>query len=493
MFATNAVASILGVPADQIKGKSFYDCIQENCLQDAIRCLESAKANDSIAYLRFWYRDPRGDEDLEDEDMVDGIDGHADDGRRGRARASTHSSDSEDGGAQLYGQMDVDLQSPSPQIKVEDEDVHQDLGLIGSSSHLANPAAAQSGSSSGEAHTPASAPLHRESRSPAAPRRPRAEPLATYELEAVVSCTSDGLVVVLRKARPAIPPDHPPPQSPQTYQNGLFAAPWGHHPIQPHAPAAQPELERLGFVPRMPVHTGTALPAGNAARAGGPPLDQLMRSIRDVAVFAWALVGINGTLASHSRGVAQGEAQPSDGLPVWDPSVDESDTYRGPENQAVKRWAAYDRGKRAAPSFFSGPFQLNAPSGMQQPLDSGYSTQLEGSAVGEPYGYAEPPSVRESWTRYRQQQQQPPQIAPTAFGGPFATPAYHYAAQGSSRQPPAYDDRFGLRPRQEPDHQGQPWQQGLDQPPQDALAQFDIPSSQAGHPDQSPMGKYPWN
>ena len=42
MFATNAVATILGVQPDQIKGKSFYECIQENCLQDAIRCRRSS-------------------------------------------------------------------------------------------------------------------------------------------------------------------------------------------------------------------------------------------------------------------------------------------------------------------------------------------------------------------------------------------------------------------------------------------------------------------
>ena len=71
MFATNAVSSILGVRPDQVKGKSFYECIAENCLPEAIRCLESAKANDSIAYLRFWYRDPRREEDFDEEDDDD--------------------------------------------------------------------------------------------------------------------------------------------------------------------------------------------------------------------------------------------------------------------------------------------------------------------------------------------------------------------------------------------------------------------------------------
>src|SRR6202035_2650967 len=92
MYATNAVTSILGITPEQFDGKSFYECIQENCLADAIRCLESAKANDSIAYLRFWHRDPRRQEDLQDQQM----------------REASRSSGSEGGGVQLNQPMDVD-------------------------------------------------------------------------------------------------------------------------------------------------------------------------------------------------------------------------------------------------------------------------------------------------------------------------------------------------------------------------------------------------
>ena len=63
MYATDGLSDVLGISGEEMKGKSFYYCIEENCLQDAVRCLENAKANDSIAYLRFWYRDPR-QEDL---------------------------------------------------------------------------------------------------------------------------------------------------------------------------------------------------------------------------------------------------------------------------------------------------------------------------------------------------------------------------------------------------------------------------------------------
>src|SRR5271156_4371806 len=63
MFATSGVANILGIRAEQLVGKSFYFCIAENCLADAVQCLERAKANDSIAYLRFWFRNPLLEDD----------------------------------------------------------------------------------------------------------------------------------------------------------------------------------------------------------------------------------------------------------------------------------------------------------------------------------------------------------------------------------------------------------------------------------------------
>ncbi|RDL33619.1 uncharacterized protein BP5553_07987 [Venustampulla echinocandica] len=91
MYATDAISTIVGLTPDQFKNKSFYECIQEKCLSEAIRCLSDAKSNDSIAYLRFWYRDPRGEEDFEEE-----------------ADEASQSSDSEDEGAEPHVSMDVD-------------------------------------------------------------------------------------------------------------------------------------------------------------------------------------------------------------------------------------------------------------------------------------------------------------------------------------------------------------------------------------------------
>ncbi|OTA94452.1 hypothetical protein M434DRAFT_45808, partial [Hypoxylon sp. CO27-5] len=277
MFATNAVSSILGVRPDQVQDKSFYECIAENCLADAIKCLESAKANDSIAYLRFWYRDPRRDEDFEDdeeEEEEDDEDEDDEESEQDQDREMTNGDDgSLDSHAHVGNSMEVDANEMlDPKIKTE-ASVSPELS----------------------------------------------------KLEAVVSCTSDGLVVVLRKARPPIPSLHP-PLLPVDFENGLFAAPWSEHPIRPYYPPEHFYTFRPPLLPQyMPLRE-------HVKTAGGPPIDQLMKSIRDVAVFAWALVGINGNIAVYGRGVPGESSQPHDELAVWDPETSRS-TYRGFEPQ----------------------------------------------------------------------------------------------------------------------------------------------------------------
>ena len=58
-------------------------------------------------------------------------------------------------------------------------------------------------------------------------------------------------------------------------------------------------------------------------------------------VLTPTILGINGNFATHSRGVPRDEAQPPDGLPVWDPDAG-NQPYLGPENQAVRRWEELD-------------------------------------------------------------------------------------------------------------------------------------------------------
>lgn len=322
MFATNAVESILGVTPDELQDRSFYECIQENCLPEALRCLESAKSNDSIAYLRFWYRDPRADDEALEENM----------------REASASSDSEDGGVELREHMDVDTDgtgetSGSQQGRRNGNDVIARERLMNnsrtssgeSSSDLernssraifdrAGAASSSSSSSVGASHS-TSGP----SREVQPPARPAAEP---YEIEAVISCTSDGLVVVLRRARALIP---------HQSSGGVFAAPWGVDAIRPHVYHPDPEV---------PFHHGPAAPHAPPA---GPPMQDFMASIQEVAVFAWSLTGINGNIAAYGRGDPRGESQPPGGVPVWDPYAQPAPDYHPPENQAQRRWIEHDR------------------------------------------------------------------------------------------------------------------------------------------------------
>src|ERR1700760_866913 len=67
MYATSGIEKIVGISSEDMKGRSFYYCIAEASLEEAVRVLESAKGNDSIAYIRFRFRDPRQDDEPMDE------------------------------------------------------------------------------------------------------------------------------------------------------------------------------------------------------------------------------------------------------------------------------------------------------------------------------------------------------------------------------------------------------------------------------------------
>ncbi|KAJ8131437.1 hypothetical protein O1611_g2187 [Lasiodiplodia mahajangana] len=310
MFATNAVSSILGVGPDQLQGRSLYACIAENCWSDAIKCLESAKANDSIAYLRFWSRDPRATGAEEGEGDVEMRD-HEDEALENDSDSGVRLTDivdvSADEGLRNFIKREA-TSSPRMDQPTTADGLNNQHGL--------------SATLTGRAQMVTT----RGVQGLAAQRRVQAcrpEPIRTREIEAVVSCTSDGLVMVLRRARPPIPSLHP-PMVPADFEKGLFAAPWSEHPVRPNYP---PELFYAFQPPLLPQY----MPVQERVKAaGGPPTDQLMKSIRDVAVFAWGLVGINGNLASCSRGNPSGESQPPDGLPIWDPDALET-SYLGPE------------------------------------------------------------------------------------------------------------------------------------------------------------------
>ncbi|KAK8167755.1 hypothetical protein BKA80DRAFT_199788 [Phyllosticta citrichinensis] len=301
MYATSGIEQVIGISNDEMKGKSFYYCIQENCLEDAVRVLETAKGNDSIAYMRFWFRDPRVQDphrdpseseagETEDEEMTDVTEDEDDTSERSTPTRNLSGASG----------TDTDLQGSSTEARG------------GSSSYGAQ-------ASSDESNIP---PTDRHAALLGIPRprssaSSRATPSSSagnpdIELEAVVSCTSDGLVVCLRKARPLMPTSTQPQQTPR--HNGIFAAPWAPEPVfLPPLPDPYANAARLGIAAPVSHHNSVA-PA-----VGGPSASDFMNTIRNVAVFAWALTGINGGLADYTRGKPMGESQPPHGFPIWVP------------------------------------------------------------------------------------------------------------------------------------------------------------------------------
>jgi hypothetical protein len=336
MYATNGLADVLGISAEELNGKSFYYCIQENCLQEAVRCLESAKANDSIAYLRFWFRDPRQDDQASNDQQVEGqSSGDEDDGgvhlgdrmvggtneRLSRNASSRHPARScgeptETGSPddQLWESRPDSTSGNSTDMEMHGSDTMFDQAATTSQSSTTSLSASDEGRRSSPGRQP--------------------PPSFEIELEAVVSCTSDGLVVILRRARPLFPQVAQPTTQAiaHPYANGLFASPWATDPILPGS-QYQPMCEQQPpwIQPNQaPLHPATAQ-AQTAANLG-PASEDFMRSIREVAVFAWALTGINGSMAKYGRGKPIGECVPPGGLLIWDSDFDaraENPTYNG--------------------------------------------------------------------------------------------------------------------------------------------------------------------
>lgn len=314
MYATSGLEDVIGIPAEAMKGKSFYYCIAENCLQDAVKCLENAKSNDSIAYLRFWFRDPRLDDpstggvtDDSDEEMTtdtsvdqeyeggvgleDGVSPESDRSAHSNAVRSTNSMDIDEPGLQTR---------TSSGDSAEPNDTHE--AIFGTAR------AAESMASSATSPASSRAPSHTRART-------RAQ-TDSIELEAVISCASDGLVVCLRRARPMLPQSTQQSARP-VYENGLFAAPWALEPLVP----ALDSRPKYGSTSRFAPSLGP-MNAQKDARVGGPEQQDFMNSIKEQAIFAWALTGINGSLHRYSGGTPQGESLPSLGLPIWQSDYD---------------------------------------------------------------------------------------------------------------------------------------------------------------------------
>ncbi|KAL9105871.1 MAG: hypothetical protein Q9227_009034 [Pyrenula ochraceoflavens] len=330
MFATNGVSTILGIAPEQLVAKSFYFCIAENCLQDAVRCLESAKANDSIAYLRFWFRRPAEGDDGRDRDV--------------QMQDARHSSDEDEdeGGVHLSAQRSGRHQQrgmPPPPVS------RTNFAVQNSTSPSAGSSEEQSRSSSDHSvmsrnntriDTVFDAPMAaaHSSSSSLVPENERSSDNGPLEIEAVVSCTSDGLVVILRRALPLLP--YAVEQPAPVYANGLFASPWAPEPVVPSLPSGVPNSIDTSVHPSDGSAHSNNYPSTPILGQAGDPV---MSAIRDVAVFAWSLTGINGSLVQYGRGTPTGESQPPGGFPIWDPNsnADPDNKFNGFSNTTHRR------------------------------------------------------------------------------------------------------------------------------------------------------------
>ncbi|KAK6610565.1 hypothetical protein H4I96_02163 [Botrytis cinerea] len=275
MYSTEAIEKVLGISKEYIVGKSFYECIQQQCLTESIAAIESAKGNDSIAHLIFWCRDPRHPHEIEE--------------------------------------LNQALDDASDVSGSEDENEGDAVG--GNSNSAPSPTTTRATSQPSRESV-----IRRNNRQRSAANPSTGQVLAVFQqiqLEAVISCTSDGLVVILRKAPATSRIEH------------QAIAPWGVNPIAPHVVQPDPN-DRF-----VHGHEATALQPGASK-------EESIKSIREVAVFAWALCGINGNIGAYGRGIPGPRSQPP-ALPVWNPhGPTEMDP---PVNQAEVDWARRN-GKR---------------------------------------------------------------------------------------------------------------------------------------------------
>jgi len=378
MYATAGLKEVIGIPAEEMRGRSFYYCIAEDCLTDAVRCLENAKGNNSIAYLRFWFRDPRvnddppppdeSDEDMTNEESEDDI-----------MADSTDSDDPDERALSRNKHNELSRAASRMDLDDDDDSKSRSRNSSGESSRAADSHEAIFGTALAEessASSPARSPSANRRSVPAIQREP-------IELEAVISCASDGLVVCLRRARPIIPGPTQRSMRPR-YSAGLFAAPWADEPILPYVGGTGTDSQA------NPTTSASHLAAKSAHVSGSVTTAEqqgFMQAIRDQAIFAWAITGINGALYEHKIGTPMGESLPADGISIWTNDVSQP------------------------------------PSGTQKSTGS-HSSQETVRA---------PPQEQQQQQQQQQQQAVKPNIGPQIFGDPGQDSKFLYTKSGSKQ------------------------------------------------------------
>ena len=113
-----------------------------------------------------------------------------------------------------------------------------------------------------------------------------------YEVECLISASSDGLIAVVRRAPPidGIPPGVRPP--------GIFACPWATSPLPPYTvtpPAVSPAASRPSTASTEVQVVPLDIPAIPA-----PTNQDVMNSIRDNTVFAWSISSLNDDVSNDN-------------------------------------------------------------------------------------------------------------------------------------------------------------------------------------------------
>ncbi len=208
LYATHAARSVLNLDPEDAVGLSFWECIDPDCLEGAVDAVERAKQNDSIAYMRFIWKDPRG-----------------------------------------ISRSQRDPTDTPPELS---------RGISGS------------GSSNSDADSLNDNNVNCEPR----------------EVEAVVSVTSDGIIVVLRRSSSNLAP---------LPNHGLYAVPWSTNPLHVPPPTTHGDYSDISG-------------SSDSAAAALLVTNEVMDSIQNVAVFVWGLQINEDVVAEHARGKPGPEA-----------------------------------------------------------------------------------------------------------------------------------------------------------------------------------------
>jgi hypothetical protein len=121
-----------------------------------------------------------------------------------------------------------------------------------------------------------------------------------FEVECLVSASSDGLIVVVRRAPPIEG------QLPHVRPPGVFATPWATSPLPPYRMTPPPPSPvEAGSPTREVLEVNPALPA--------PSSQAVMNSIRDVSVFAWSIAMLNDHVShDNASNLVDGQVHPNE-------------------------------------------------------------------------------------------------------------------------------------------------------------------------------------